>query len=420
MLKLTSADRQMLEGGQGPATQMAMSIVVQMAEVYGAAELMDITAAHIDSTIYIGEAGLEFAEKLVEVGARMAVPATLNVSGVDERHWQEWPVPPDWAHNAQRQMAAYRAMGGKPTWTCTPYQLRPRPRLGQQIVWGESNAIAFANSILGARTERYPDLLDICCAITGRVPAVGLHLTENRAGQVLVELTGIPPEIQSSELFWPVFGHLLGKIAREQVPAVTGLEVLPTENLLKALCAAVATSGSVALFHLVGITPEAPTLEAAFQDRQPERVVSVTPDDLRAARLELHTADGEELNLVAVGCPHFCLREFEALAQLMAGRNLHPKVRFNITSNRTMVRRARETGCLEAIEAFGATITVDTCPLASPMLPPEVRTVMTNSGKHAYYAPGLLQTKIAFGSLSECVASAIKGKVALERRSWWT
>lgn len=419
MLRLTSADQQMLDGGRGPAAQIAMSIVVQMAEVYGASELMEVTAAHIDSTIYIGEAGLEFAERLVELGARMAVPATLNVSGVDERHWHEWPVPPDWARNAQRQMAAYRAMGGKPTWTCIPYQLRPRPRLGQQIVWGESNAIAFANSVLGARTERYPDLLDICCAITGRVPAVGLHLTENRAGQVLVRLVHVPAEIQSSELFFPTFGHLLGKIARDRIPVVTGLEVLPKENQLKALCAAVATSGSVALFHLVGITPEAPTLDAAFQGHQPEQEVSVTLDDLRAARRELHTAGGEDLDMVAVGCPHFCLREFEALAQLVSGQRLHPDVRFNITSNRTMVRRAREAGYLDGIEAFGASITVDTCPLATPMLPPEVHTVMTNSGKHAYYAPGLLQTKIAFGSLAECVASAIAGKIVRERnRSW--
>jgi predicted aconitase len=420
MLKLTSADKQMLDGGRGAAAQMAMSIVVQMAKVYGAEALMDITAAHIDSTIYVGEAGLEFAERLVELGARMAVPATLNVSGVDERHWQDWPVPSDWAHNAQRQMAAYRAMGGKPTWTCAPYQLRPRPRLGQQIVWGESNAIAFANSVLGARTERYPDLLDICCAITGRVPAVGLHLTENRAGQVLVELVDVPADVQSSELFYPVFGYLLGKIARDRVPAVTSLEVLPAENQLKALCAAAASSGSVSLFHLVGFTPEAPTVEAAFQGGQPERTVSVTLEDLRAGGRELHTAAGVDLDMVVVGCPHFCLREFAALAQLVNGNRLHPNVRFNITSNRAMVQRARDAGHLDAIEAFGATITVDTCPLATPMLPPEVRTVMTNSGKHAYYAPGLLRTKIAFGSLAECVASAIEGKIVRERNHWWS
>jgi hypothetical protein len=181
-LSLTDSDLNKLYGDQGPATQMAMSILVQMAEIFDAAELMDITGAHIDSTIYIGEAGLEYAERLARLGARVAVPTTLNVSGLDERHWQEWSVPAEWAHNAHRQMLAYQSMGCIPTWTCAPYQTDWKPKFGQQIAWGESNAIIFANSVLGARTERYTDLLDICCAITGRVPALGLHITENRAG----------------------------------------------------------------------------------------------------------------------------------------------------------------------------------------------------------------------------------------------
>jgi len=145
-LNLTDRDRAMLDGRHGPAVQMAMTILVRMAQVYGAAELMDISAAHIDSTIYIGQAGLEFAERLARLGARVAVPTTLNVSGLDEHHWQEWAVPSDWARYAQRQMVAYQSMGCVPTWTCAPYQTEMKPEFGQQIAWGESNAIAFANS----------------------------------------------------------------------------------------------------------------------------------------------------------------------------------------------------------------------------------------------------------------------------------
>ena len=165
----------------GRRRQLAMSILVRMADVYGATELMDISQAHIDSTIYLGDATLEFAERLASLGARVAVPTSLNVSGVDECGWKDWAVAPEWAAKAARQMLAYERMGAVPTWTCAPYQTHMRPVFGQQIAWGESNAIAFANSVIGARTERYPDLLDICCAITGRVPAIGLHLTENRA-----------------------------------------------------------------------------------------------------------------------------------------------------------------------------------------------------------------------------------------------
>jgi predicted aconitase len=408
----------MLDGRRGPAVQMAMSIVVQMGEVFGATRLMDITAAHIDSTIYIGQAGLEFAERLADLGARVAVPTTLNVSGLDEHHWREWAVPPDWARNAHRQMVAYQGMGCVPTWTCAPYQTEMKPAFGQQIAWGESNAIVFANSVVGARTERYPDLLDVCCAITGRVPAVGLHLTQNRAGEVLMRLTDVPLPIQEDDSFYPVLGHLMGKTAQDRIPVVADLEASPTEDQLKALGAAAASSGTVALFHIVGVTPEAPTLEAAFQGRQPSQSVRVTMDALRTARRELSTADGDQLDMVVLGSPHFSLAEFRQLAPLLIGRRVHPKVKFLVTSSRTMTLLARQAGHLAALEDFGGQVTVDTCILATPMLPPEVKTLMTNSAKYAYYAPGMLDTQVAFGTLVDCVRSAVEGRVVRDESLW--
>src|SRR6266568_6386950 len=233
----------MLEGGRGPAAQLAMSIVVRMADVYGASELMDISQAHIDSTIYLGDATLDFAERLAALGAKVAVPTSLNVSGVDACGWKDWAVPPEWAAKAARQMLAYETMGAVPTWTCAPYQTKMRPRFGQQIAWGESNAIAFANSVIGARTERYPDLLDICCAITGRVPAVGLHLTENRAGQLLLRLEDVPPALQQDDQFFAVLGHLVGNLAGDSIPVIDGVTVRPAEDQLKAFAAAAASSG---------------------------------------------------------------------------------------------------------------------------------------------------------------------------------
>jgi len=408
----------MLDGAHGPAVQMAMSILVQMAEVYGATELMDITAAHIDSTIYIGEAGLEFAERLASLGARVVVPTTLNVSGLDEHHWQEWPVPPQWAHNAHRQMVAYQSMGCVPTWTCAPYQTQRRPSFAQQIAWGESNAIAFANSVLGARTERYPDLLDICCAITGRVPAAGLHLTENRAGEILMPLIDVPLPVQEDDSFYPVIGHLMGKVAQDRIPVITGLEVEPTEDQLKALGAAAASSGTVALFHIVGVTPEAPTLEAAFQRGRPSRTVEITMDTLRAARRELTTADGDQLDMVVLGSPHFSLAEFKQLIPLLEGKRVHPDVRFLVTSSRAMTLVAKEAGYLATLDSFGGMVTVDTCILATPMLPPDVKTLMTNSAKYAYYAPGLLNTRVTFGSLEDCIRSAVEGRVVRDESLW--
>jgi len=418
MLALSPRDREMADGKHGPAAAFAMSILVRMAEVYGASGLMDISQAHIDSTIYLGDATLEFAEKLASLGAKVAVPTSLNVSGVDECGWKDWAVKPEWAAKAARQMLAYEKMGTIPTWTCAPYQTKSRPVFGQQIAWGESNAIAFANSVIGARTERYPDLLDICCAITGRVPASGLHLTENRAGQLLLRLIDVPVALQQDAQFFAVLGHLVGTLAEDHIPVIDGIVVTPAEDELKAFSAAVASSGRVALFHMVGVTPEAPTRDAAFQGHAPERIIAITTADLRAARKELTTADGRELDMVILGSPHFSLAEFRQLAPLVAGRRIHPRVKLLITSGRLMKEEAEKAGVLAPILAFGAQITLDTCILASPMLPPEITTLMTNSAKYAYYAPSLLNTRVTFGSLADCVQSAIEGRVVRDEQVW--
>jgi len=418
MLSLTEYDQSLLVGRRGPAARMAMSILTRMAEVYGADEMLSIAQAHIDSTIYVGEANLEFAERLAALGAKVAVPTTLNVSGLDEHHWREWAVPADYAEKARRQMAAYRSMGCAPTWTCAPYQTEFAPKFGQQIAWGESNAIVYANSVIGARTQRYPDLLDICAAITGRVPAAGLHLTDNRAGQVLMRLDAVPHALQLDDSFYPVLGHLVGQIAQNRIPVIAGLQVRPTEDQLKALGAASASSGSVALLHIVGVTPEARTVEAAFQGRPPREEIAVDLDRLRAARRELTTASGDTLDMVVLGSPHFSLAEFKQLASLVAGRRRHAGVQFLVTSSRAMALLAQQAGVLQPLHEFGGRVTVDTCILATPMLPPSVKTLMTNSGKYAFYAPSLLGARVTFGSLADCVRSAIEGKVVRDETLW--
>jgi len=417
-LYLTENDQRMLRGDDGPAVKMAMSILVRMAEVSGAKELLDISGAHIDSTIYIGEAGLEFAERLASLGAKVRVPTTLNVSGLDEHHWREWAVPAEWARQAQRQMEAYRSMGTIPTWTCAPYQTEMKPKFGQQIAWGESNAIVFANSVIGARTERYPDLFDICCALTSRAPAIGLHLTENRAGELLFRLDEIPEALQRSDDFYPVLGHYIGKAALDRIPVLGGMRIVPTEDQLKALGAASASSGGVALFHIVGVTPEAGTLESAFQNKPPLQTIEVTMDALCAARRELTHTDSDALDMIVMGSPHFSLAEFKQLAPLVAGQRKNPNVKFLVTSSRAMTQLAKQAGYLDALQEFGAQLTVDTCILATPMLPPEIQHLMTNSAKFAYYTPGLLGRKIAFGSLRDCVNSAIEGKIVRDDSLW--
>lgn len=417
-LELNEKDRAILAGEEGPGAAMALRIVARMAPSYGASRLLAITAAHIDSSVYMGPSTLAFAERLVELGARVRVPSTLNVAGVDEHGWSEWPVPADWAEGSRRQMEAYRTMGCIQTWTCAPYQTEHRPVFGQQIASGESNVIAFYNSVIGARTERYPDLLDICAAISGRAPASGLHLTENRAATVLFDFSEIPDRVQDDEAFWPTLGNLVGSAAPDRVTALDGIRVSPTEDHLKALAAGAASYGAAALFHIVGVTPEAPTRDAAFQGQVPQQTVKVDMDRLREARRALSTQSGDGLDVLLLGSPHFSVDEFRRFARLARGYQAHPDVTVIITCSRMVREVVRRTDIWPVVEAFGARITVDSCPLVSPMLTKEKRSIMTNSAKYAFYSPGLLQAGVRFGTLKDCIESAVAGRVRIDDSTW--
>jgi predicted aconitase len=293
-----------------------------------------------------------------------------------------------------------------------------RPLFGQQIAWGESNAIAFANSVIGARTERYPDLMDICAAITGRVPALGLHLDENRRGELLLELVDVPSSVQEDDTFCTVLGFLMGKIAQDRIPVIDGMTVVPSEDDLKMLGAGGASAGAVALFHIVGVTPEAPTAAAAFGGRAVTERHAIDVDALRAARRELTTSAGDAIDMVVLGSPHFSLAEFERLAPLLQNQRKSDNVEFLITTSRMMRALAEQAGLLEPLRQFGARITVDTCILTTPMLPDSIHTIMTNSAKYAYYSPGLLDTRVIFGGMADCVRSAVAGHVERDESVW--
>ncbi len=283
---LTERDRAFLHDRHGEAAALAMRIVVETAEVMAADRLLDVSGAHVDGCLYHGIAGLDFAERLVAGGATVSVPTTLNVGFLDLLHPERARLDAETAGRARRQMDAYVAMGCRPTWTCAPYQLQERPAFGEHVAWAESNAIVFCNSVLGARTNRYGDFIDVCAAITGRAPDAGLHRDEERRAGIVLRLRGVPERLLRSDALYPVLGHVAGREAGTTVPAIVGLPRDASEDRLKALGAAAASSGAVAMFHAVGVTPEAPTLEAATGGRAvPE--VEVTLDRLRAARDEL-------------------------------------------------------------------------------------------------------------------------------------
>src|ERR671918_1219752 len=242
-VRLVDRDRAMLGGAQGEAARLAMEIVVAMAESVGAERLVDIASGHIDGALYHGKVSLDFAERLVAGGGWVRVPTTLNVGSLDLLHPGLYRGDEDTARAGRRLMELYAEMGCRPTWTCAPYQKDARPAFGEHVAWAESNAIVFANSVLGARTDRYGDFIDICAAVTGRAPAAGLHLEEHRRGEVVFDLEAIPERLLAEDVLYPVLGHLVGRAAGTAVPVLTGLPPDVGEDRLKALGAAAASSG---------------------------------------------------------------------------------------------------------------------------------------------------------------------------------
>ena len=415
-IELTAHDRALLDGSQGKAAQVAMQIVLRMAHIQGAKYLVDITQAHIDGCIYTGPASLRFAQQLVAWGAKVRVPTTLNSISVDQRRWRELGIDPALGVPASALGDAYIAMGAQLSFTCAPYLLDSAPKAGEQIVWAESNAVVYANSVLGARTLKYPDYLDICIALTGRAPLIGCHLEDQRKARLHIE---VPPLSNLDDSFYPLLGYHIGALAGSRIPLVSGLQQQhPNLDDLKAFGAAFATTSAAALFHIAGVTPEA--LDPTRVIDGPLPVLKLSLEELRLSWQELNSARDARVDVVSLGNPHFSLSEFARLASLCQGRHRHPDVVLAITCGRTVLEQARAAGHIAVIEAFGAVIISDTCwcMLGEPVIPPAARNLMTNSGKYAHYAPGLVGRKVHFASLAECVDAACSATASGRLPQW--
>lgn len=420
-VELTGEERELLDGGAGEAARLAMRMVVSLARMVGAQRLLPVSQAHIDSCLYHGRAGLDFARRLAETGGRVRVPTTLNVSSLDLRHPDRVRLADHERDEARALMDAYTAMGCRPTWTCAPYQLASRPERGEHVAWAESNAIVFANSVLGARTERYGDFIDICAALTARVPDAGLHQDAPRRGRVVFDVSGLPGALLDEPVLFPLVGHAVGARTGTRVPVIDGLPTTASEDDCKALGAAAASSGGVAMFHAVGITPEAPTRAAALHDHEPDEVVAVTTAMLREARADLTTTDTDQLAAVSVGTPHFSVAEFDRLAQLFAAAGAPSRVPFYVNTGRDVWDEVVRRGWATGLEDAGVRVVTDTCTYITPVLDVgdgDGGAVLTDSAKWAYYAPDNIGVDAVFASLAECVTSAVRGRVTLDTEQW--
>jgi len=415
VIELSDQDQSLLRGEQGDAAALAMRILVRSAELMGAERLLNIESAHIDGCLYHGQASLDFVERLVASGGKVVVPTTLNVGSLDLIHPELFQGDDETRSQAQRLMQAHIELGCASTFTCAPYQGPNRPRLGQQIAWAESNAIVFANSVLGARTNRYGDFMDLCAALTGRAPYCGLHVDANRLGQIVFALQDFPQERASRDIWFAALGLLAGGRTGSAIPVFTGLPLDTTEDELKALGAACATTGAVGMFHAVGITPEAGTLEQALGGLPAVETMIVTRAMLHQTRAALSRAKpGDRLAAVSVGTPHFSLAEFDQLLQLLESSAAKPRIDFYVNTSRYILWELEQSGKAAKLQDHGITIVTDTCTYITPVMRQTRGLIMTNSGKWAHYAPANIGVEVAFGSLRECVLSAVEGSLVLD------
>ncbi len=415
IMDLSTADKDILSGHQGPAMQFAMELVLQAACILKATQLIPVTYAHIDACFYNGQAHIDFAQYMLDRGAKFPIPTWTNNGLVSATHPELYDGNPDteMVEGARKLMQIYAALGCKPTWTCAPYQIPGGPKFGEHIVVGESNAVTYYNSAVGARTNKYGDYLDVACALIGKAPFAGLHTDEGRKAELGFDVSHLPESWRRENIFHHLLGHHIGRIAGRRVPVVTGLLQSTTTDDLKAISTAVASSGGVELWHGVDVTPEAPSLDDVFTAGETHIVCR---EDFIMAQTQLSTGRDGPLDMVALGTPHFSATEFRAVVEALEGRKA--KIPFTITTSRFVWDYVISNGWDDILQRAGISIIGDICSYYAPGINGMKGRVMTNSAKWAYYAPGMLPVEVCFGSLRECVESAVCGEVWRDPTLW--
>ena len=399
-LRLSAGEQAMLAGEAGPGVAKAIEIVVALGRIYGAATLVPVTSVQVSGVSYknLGDAGLAFLETWAGQGARVQVPTTLNPAGMDLDNWRILGFSSAFAQRQQAVIAAYRSLGITPTCTCTPYLVGHAPSFGQHIAWAESSAVSYANSVLGARTNREGGPSALAAAIAGRTACYGLHLDENRQATVVVDVRC--PIRSDSDL--GALGFLVGQLVQNRVPYLR-IQDLQLENLeLNVLGAAMAASGAVALYHIEGVTPEAKAGSVVRAGAE-----SYPIDDLAPGFAAL---DGtcEEIDLVSLGCPHASLTELRNVADRLDGHQL--KALLWVTTARATREAAESEGTVSRIEAAGGKVVADTCMVVAPTEELGFRTMATNSAKMAFYTPSHSGLEVRFGHLEQCLEAAVTGR----------
>jgi len=388
---LTQLEKEMLSGKHGSAVRKSMEILTSLGEIYGAQRMVEVSSVQVAGVSYanLGEPGLEFLAGMAEDG-KARVLTTLNPAGMDLENWRHLGINPEFAKNQERVIKAFEKMGIVTTCTCTPYLVGNLPLFNEHIAWSESSAVCFANSIIGAKTNREGGPSALAAALTGRTPMYGLHLDENRQARIRVD---IKTDVRGTNDYGTL-GKVMGDSIGDKIPYITGVKS-PSLEELKAFCASIATYGGTALFHIEGVTPN--------RTNVPAEAMEVTPPDMEKAERELN--DETTIDFVGIGCPHASIHEIKRIAELLKGKKVVKEVW--IATARPTKQMADRMGYTATIEASGAKFACDTCFAVAP-LKGRFEGLATDSAKGCFYGRGRNKFLVKHCSLEECIAEAIR------------
>jgi len=402
-MKLSSLEKDMLSGSHGEAVKFAMKLVVKIGEIYKAKELIEISSSHILAHYgSLHDAGIDFMEKLVQLGAKCKVPTTVDPSSLP-KDWKDLKIPEEYAKKQKTLYDLTAKMGVIQNWSCTPYECGNVPRFGQNIAWAESSAVAYTNSVIGARTNRTPAGLDISAAITGRMPKIGLYLDQNRIGEILIKVN----LSEISDLDYHTIGYIVGKEVGTNIPVFHGIPKSCSNYNLKCLGSAAASSGAVSMFHIIGVTPEAIMCDP-FNHKKPKYTIEIDNSKIEKATNELSTLKKDVIDLVTIGCPHLSLEELANLKNLLKDKKIKKDVKFWIYTSQSVYSTAREMGIVQEIEKTGAEFQVQTCPVISPLYFYGFKGMMTNSAKNANVVPTEHNINVIYRNIFNCISFATK------------
>lgn len=396
-MELTKEEREMFVGERGEGIQKAMEIIVALGKIYNAERLIRVTSVQVAGVSYknLGDAGIEFLEEWARKGAKISVKTTLNPAGMDLENWKRLGFKEEFAKKQLKVIEAFKKIGISPVCTCTPYLIGNLPKFGEHIAWSESSAVAFANSVIGARTNREGGPSALAAAIAGRTACYGFHLKENRKADFVFD---VRCKVDGFSDFGAL-GNIIGKSVKNKVPYIKGIQE-EDQDKLKVFGASMAASGAVALYHIDNVTPE-----AKIRDMRKDDAQTIVIESLEEGYKSLNSNE-IEIDFVSIGCPHASVEEIKKIAGLVRGKKL--KAELWVTTSRHVKKLTDEY--VRAIEQSGGKVLSDTCMVVAPVEDFGFKNLATNSGKAAFYAPSHSKLNVRFGSLEQCINAAIKGR----------